>query len=191
MHHLTDAQEQILVQRASDDPDAFQALYQHYVRRIYGYVASRIDHQQDVEDVVAEVFLRVVRNLDQLRNRQHTTFAAWLFVITRHAITDHYRRNGHAARQIPLDAAEPLAALEPSPDHVVSTNEETVRLHQMIRALPGRKREVITLRYYGGLRNHEIAVVLNIGEKTVSAYLSRALNELQEKYNTIPSAGQP
>jgi RNA polymerase sigma-70 factor (ECF subfamily) len=186
MHDSVD--EQILIQRALYDPDAFQDLYYRYVRRVYGYVASRISHRQDTEDVVSEVFLRVIKNLDQLRQRQQTSFAAWLFVIARHAIADHYRKNGHSEEHISLDAAEPPAPAEKQPDHIFSENEEAARLYRMILSLSERKREIITLRYYGGLRNQEIATVLGIGEKTVSAYLSRALNDLQEKYHAAQFA---
>jgi RNA polymerase sigma-70 factor (ECF subfamily) len=180
--------EQALVQRALDDPEAFQALYHRYARRVYGYIASRIAHPQDVEDVVAEVFLHVIKHLDQLRNRQQASFAAWLFVIARHAVADHYRQNGRHESLLSLEDAEPCLSVEKQPDHIFSENEEAARLYRMILTLPERQREIVTLRYYGGLHNQEIAAVLGIGEKTVSAYLSRALNELQKKHNAAQSA---
>lgn len=187
MHDDT-VSEDVLIQRAIDDPDAFQQLYARYVRRIYGYVASRIGDRQDAEDVVSQIFLHVIKNLDQLRQRQHISFAAWLFVIARHTIADHYRKDGHSDEHVSLDAVEPSASAEKQPDQIVSESEEAAHLYQLVLTLPERKREIITLRYYGGLRNQEIAVVLGIGEKTVSAYLSRALNDLQEKYCAAQSA---
>lgn len=182
------ADEQALVQRAIDDPEVFQTLYHRYARRVYGYIASRISHSQDVEDVVAEVFLRVIKHLDQLRNRRQPSFAAWLFVITRHAVADHYRQNGRHESLLSLEDAEPCLPVEKQPDHIFSENEEAARLYRLILTLPERQREIVTLRYYGGLHNQEIAAVLGIGEKTVSAYLSRALNELQKKHNAAQSA---
>lgn len=177
--------EQALVRRAATDPDAFQTLYHHYFRRIYAYAAARIGNPHDAEDVVSEIFLRVIRNIDQLRNPRHTSFAAWLFVIARNTVADHYRHNGRSENLVPLDAVEPLVAQEPDPDHRLAANEEATQIQRMILALPERKREIIVLRYYGGLRNQEIAVVLGIGEKTVSAYLSRALNDLQAQYAAL------
>jgi RNA polymerase sigma factor (sigma-70 family) len=188
MPNTTDEHEQALVQQAIDDPDAFQTLYHRYARRVYGYIASRIAHPQDVEDVVAEVFLRVIKHLDQLRNRQQASFAAWLFVIARHAVADHYRHNGRHECLLSLEDAEPCLSVEKQPDHIFSENEEAARLYRMILNLPERQREIVTLRYYGDLHNQEIAAVLGIGEKTVSAYLSRALSDLQKKYSTAQSA---
>ncbi len=186
-----DDHEQTLARRAVDDPDAFQQLYRRYVRRVYGYAAARIANPSDAEDVVSEIFLRVVKRLDQLRNQQHLSFAAWLFVIARNAVSDYYRRDGHADRLVPLDATGSLAAADSAPDRAVIADEDAVQLRALIHALPERKREVITLRYYGGLRNQEIAAVLGIGEKTVSAYLSRALSELQESYTALKFQDEP
>ena len=89
--HIDPEQEQGLVSRARDDPDALQALYRLYVRRIYGYVASRINNRQDAEDVVSEVFLRMVRTLDRFSNRHSYSFSAWIFTIARNAVSDYYR----------------------------------------------------------------------------------------------------
>jgi RNA polymerase sigma-70 factor (ECF subfamily) len=173
-----EGREQALVKGALDDPLAFQELYEHYFSRIYGYVASRINNQQDTEDVVSEVFLRVIRNLGALRNQRPTSFAAWLFAVARNAITDHYRRKEHTESVIPFDSPSSLIALALHPDTNLIGSEEAAQLRDLIATLPERKREVVMLKYYGGLRNQEIAVVLQIGEKTVAAYLSRALEAI-------------
>lgn len=178
-----------LIQRALDDPNAFHELYSHYVRRVYGYVASRVSPPQDAEDIVAEVFLRVIKHFDQLRNRHATSFAAWLFTIVRHTVADHYRLNGEPESHIPLDANDHTAPADNQPDHIFTQEEDAAHLRRLILSLSDRKREIITLRYFGGLRNQEIADLLGIGEKTVSAYLSRALSELQDKYRTTQFTG--
>lgn len=188
----TDAErERRLVQLARQDPEAFQELYHLYFRRVYGYVASRIANPHDAEDVVSEIFLRVIKNLDQLRNLADASFTAWLFVIARHAITDHYRRDGREEIPVPLDGSDSFPAPDSQPDQIVARSETAAQLHSLVLTLPERKREIVTLRYYGGLHNHEIAAVLGIGEKTVAAYLSRALDDLQEKYTTINTQDDP
>jgi RNA polymerase sigma factor (sigma-70 family) len=182
-----DGQEQELVRRALDDPTAFQELYERYFKRIYGYVASRINNRPDAEDVVSEVFLRVIQNLAQLRSQYPNSFAAWLFAMARNAVTDHYRRRAHTETVVPLDSSPPVTAVDLHPDTTIIEGENAAQLREMIATLSERKREVVMLKYYGGLRNQEIAVVLQIGEKTVAAYLSRALDELHEKYTILKS----
>lgn len=182
-----EGREQELVRRALDDPRAFQLLYEHYFKRIYGYVASRINNQHDVEDIVSEVFLRVIRNLAQLRSQYPTSFTAWVFAVARNTVIDHYRRKEQSGTIIPFDSCPPTATLELDPDMSLIECEDAAHLRDLITTLPERKREVVMLKYYGGLRNQEIAAVLQIGEKTVAAYLSRALDELHEKYTNLKS----
>jgi len=55
--------EKMLVRRASHDPAAFQALYEHYFDRVYRYVAARVSNPQDTEDVVSDIFLLVMTRL--------------------------------------------------------------------------------------------------------------------------------
>lgn len=184
-----DFDERDLVRRALDDPNAFQQLYECYFQRVYGYVASRIGHPADAEDVVSEVFLRVIQNLAQLRGRYPPSFAAWLFVIARNAAVDHYRRKAQTERIIPFDSAPPIMA-DLDPDASLIHSENAAQLRGLIAGLPERKREIIMLRYYGGLRNQEIATVLQIGEKTVAAYLSRALDELHQAYTALKSESE-
>ena len=40
--------------------------------------------------------------------------------------------------------------------------------------------EVLTLKFYGELRNKEIAAVLGLDERTVASNLSRALDQLEQ-----------
>ena len=45
-----------------------------------------------------------------------------------------------------------------------------------------RRREIVLLRFASGLRNQEIARVLNLDERTVASHLCRALEDLQQQY---------
>jgi RNA polymerase sigma factor (sigma-70 family) len=53
----------------------------------------------------------------------------------------------------------------------------------MIETLSPRRQEIIRLRFFAGLRNQEIAAVLGLDERTISAHLCRALEDLQAKYS--------
>ncbi len=51
-----------------------------------------------------------------------------------------------------------------------------------LETLTPRRREIILLRFSSGLRNQEIASVLNLDERTVASHLCRALEDLQQQY---------
>ncbi|MCZ7544228.1 MAG: sigma-70 family RNA polymerase sigma factor [Anaerolineae bacterium] len=111
--HNDPEHEQRLASRARDDPDALQTLYRLYVRRIYGYVAGRIDSREDAEDVVSEIFLSMVRTLDRFSNRHSYSFAAWIFTIARNAVSDYYRDRRIAEVPISPDALPQPRADDP------------------------------------------------------------------------------
>ncbi len=60
--------------------------------------------------------------------------------------------------------------------------EQFKMLRELIGTLAPRAQEVITLRFCGGLSNKEVALVLDIDQRSVSSYLSRGLRHLEEKY---------
>lgn len=178
--------EQVLVNQAADDPEAFRALYDLYIERVYGYVAARVDDRKDAEDIVSNVFLSVVRGLGQIRNQHNTSFAAWLFTIARNAVNDFYRRNNKAV--LSLEALQETHADDDSPlDVLISQHETAHELRRLIADLPERRREIILLKFFSGLRNQEIASVLGLDERTVASHLSRALKDLYQRYQESES----
>lgn len=179
---LRDEEERALVERARRDPAAFRELYAAYLPRVYAYVAARLEHRAEVEDLVATAMLRVVEHLDAFEPRGAGSFAAWLFRITHNLLSDAHRERGRAPALVPLDAAADLPDAGPSPDGAALQGEERARLRRLVGALPPRRQEVVALRFFAGLRNREIAAVLGLDERTVAAHLCRGLEELHRRY---------
>jgi RNA polymerase sigma-70 factor (ECF subfamily) len=180
------SREHDLVQRARSNPDAFRELYDLYFRRVYNYVAARIPAQADAEDVVADIFLSVVKHLHRFNTHHQQSFAAWVFTIARNAVADFYRRAGQDEGELPLDD-DVLADQSELMDMTLATLETAAELRSLVDALPRRRREIIILRYFSGLRNQEIAEVLHIDEHTVASNLSRGLRQLYQQYAVLQS----
>jgi len=170
------------VERARHDPRAFRELYRLYFPRVYAYVTYRVGNPQDVEDIVAETFLSVVRALDSFEWRHDNSFAAWLFRIAHNLVGNFYRDTDRSGHPVRFDVVPDVAARELMPEDAALQKELFAQLHKMVNDLPTRRREVVTLKYYAGLRNQEIAEVLGLDERTVASHLSRALADLLEKY---------
>lgn len=180
---MTPEQERETIQQAQADPQAFARLYDHYFPRIHAYVCYRVHSPQDAEDIIATVFLRAIRQLKRFRWRNGGSFAAWLFRIAHNLVVDHYRRHKRVA--LPLEPGEDLADLAsraPLPEEVLTQQETFRQMRELIATLSPRRQEIITLRFFGGLRNHEIAAILGLDERTVAAHLSRGLQDLQRRY---------
>jgi RNA polymerase sigma-70 factor (ECF subfamily) len=177
------ADEQTLIDQVQcGDPAAFQALYHAYFPRVYAYVAYRVGRKEDAEDITAETFTRVVEGVGRFRYRGEGSFAAWVFRIARSQVSQFYRKH-HAAREpVPLDAVPDLRSSAPSPDQVVVEREQFTRLREVIGTLSPRRQEIVTLKFFGGLGNQEIAAVLGLNERTIASHLCRALEDLKRIY---------
>jgi RNA polymerase sigma-70 factor, ECF subfamily len=177
---LTPDAERDLITHLAQNPDGFRHLYRHYFPRIYAYIASRVGSREDAEDLVSDVFVSVVEALERFEYRGDGSFAAWLFRIAYNEVQGHYRRTLRTS-SISLTDME-IASSELALDEALAQKERTDRLHAMLQTLASRRQEIITLRYFGELRNQEIALVLGLNEKTVASHLSRGLEDLQRKY---------
>jgi RNA polymerase sigma-70 factor (ECF subfamily) len=180
---MTPEQERECIRQARVDPRAFASLYDHYFPRVYAYVCYRVYDPQDAEDIIAEVFYRAIRHLKRFKWRNAQSFAAWLFRIAHNQVVDHIRQHNRAG--LSIDAEDSLAEWSdqaPSPEEALTQQEAFQQMRALIATLSPRRQEVITLRFYGGLRNSEIARVLGLDERTVAAHLCRALRDLEFKY---------
>jgi len=174
--------ERELLKEARRDPAAFRELYNHYFPKVYAYVSYRVGRVQDSEDIVADTFLTAGDNLNGFQWRGEGSFAAWLFRISRNGINDFYRRGQGSENTIPLEDMPDLASGALLPGDAVAQKEKFAYLRRLIGTLSPRRQEVITLRFFGGLRNKEIAALLELDERTVASHLCRGLRDLHRRY---------
>jgi RNA polymerase sigma factor (sigma-70 family) len=180
---MTPEQEREVIRQARAEPRAFAPLYDHYFPRVYVYVRYRVYDPQDAEDVIADVFVRAIQNLRRFKWRHTHSFAAWLFRIAHNRVADYGRQHERAGLSLePEDSLARFADQAPLPEDALAQQEAFRHMRALIATLSPRRQEVITLKFYGGLRNNEIARVLGLDERTVAAHLCRALQDLEHKY---------
>lgn len=171
--------ENLLIQQAQANRQNFQYLYPRYVQQVYSYIAYKVGRQQDVEDLASETFLRALENIHAFEYRGELSFKAWLISIARNVVREFYRKQ--PPEEVPLD--EMSLIQEANYDEHLIRHEKFKKIYVILQTLAPRRREIILMKYYGGLRNQEIASLLGIKERTVSSQLSRALAELQAVYD--------
>ncbi len=98
----------VIAARAGD-PTAVDRLIAGYLPLVYTIVGRALDGHADVDDVVQETMLRVLRNLGDLREPE--SFRSWLVAVTVRQVRDRYR-----ARSVAPDALVPDDLRDPGAD---------------------------------------------------------------------------
>jgi RNA polymerase sigma-70 factor (ECF subfamily) len=189
---VSDPEKELIGRCRRGEEAAWDALFDRYypVAGKFIYQISPALVADDVEEICQEVFLAVIRNLQNFEG--HCQFQTWLFRIAANKTRDHIERQ-HAAKrgggQLPfsLDLENPETGLKidppsglPGPDATLLSAERSVLVHHALQLLGDPCREIIELRYFGDLSYEEIAAELRMNEKTVSSRLSKCLDKLEE-----------
>ena len=163
---------------SGSDGETFAALYERTFPRVYAYVASLLRDRSAAEDVTAQAFERAYRKRTSYRSRRGTR-EAWLFGIARNAALDELRRRKRRAtlETEPEDVGAPSAEDQAE----LALRRETVRA--AMATLDGKERDLIALKFSGGLSNAEIARVLGMSETNAGTRLHRALTKLRKACN--------
>jgi RNA polymerase sigma-70 factor (ECF subfamily) len=171
-----------LVSRAVDEPAAFAHIYDHYFSRIYNYVRYRVRDGTATDDITAEIFERTLRSIHRYRP-ERAPFSAWLFAIARHAVAD-YRRAQKRHRWLSLDMVNEKPDRRASPEEVAMHHETEAELLRALADLTERERDIIALKFAGGMANREIAGLVKLSESNVGVILYRAMRKLRAKLAT-------
>ncbi len=105
-----ESDEELVARVLAEDRDAFDALYDRYVKRVYGFVYKRLGNRPDSEEVVQEVFLSLFASLASFRGE--SSFASWVLGIARRTVANRFKKP--RAITVPLGLEDELGALESS-----------------------------------------------------------------------------
>ena len=167
------AAETVPTSAAGPAAETFEELYRRAFPRVYAYVASLLRDRSAAEEVTAQAFERAYRRRSTYRPGRGPV-DAWLFGIARNAALDELRSRGRRAR---LRDERPVAAAPPVDEAEGLLRRETVRA--ALAALEPRERDLVALKFAGGLSNAEIAGVLGMSESNAGTKLHRTIEKLR------------
>jgi RNA polymerase sigma-70 factor, ECF subfamily len=157
-----------------------QGAWRELEARLKPYVARRVASQADADDVVQEVFVRLHRGLDGLRDGER--FGPWVYRIAEHAVADHLRaRARHPIR--PHDeaavAAEPASARDGDAELDADLAE---CLALFVARLRSPYREAITLTELEGLTQKDAGEMLGVSLSGMKSRVQRGREQLRRMF---------
>lgn len=147
------------------------ALYDAHWPEVYRFLRRRVRDHQTAEDLTADVFLRVVQAADRYQDQRKPR--AWLQVIARNLLIDHYRRT----TSLPIDSEAPggHATLDAGSDRQLTS----IRVADALKRLPERQRLALIEEYFHGASVEDSALVLGCSADNVKKLRQRAHDRLR------------
>ena len=157
------------------DENALTEIYQALSPGLYRYAFRLLGDAHEAEDVVSDTFRRFLQALHSGGGpSQHVM--AYLYRITHNLVTDRYRRQPLPA--MPLDETL-TAGADADPEQLAPERIDQDRARATLLRLTPEQRLVIILKYFEGLSNEEVSLVLDKPVGAVKSLQHRALSALR------------
>lgn len=153
----------------------FEETYEKYNKRVYKYIAERIENKSDIEDIVQEVFVKVYKNMN-LYNESKGNLCSFILANANQVLVEYYRKRvSENARY----------------ERIIKENEKNVYeyferidgeygLEKFLSKLPKMQRKAIELVYIEGLSYRDAAKILGKTELSIKSLIFRAKNSLKK-----------
>jgi RNA polymerase sigma-70 factor (family 1) len=169
---LSNIQSRIALQ---NDEQAYKELFHHFYPSLYQFALSIVKSGQVAEEVVSDVFIRIWKKRAALARIQNLRL--YLFTATKNTSLNYLRQQKREA-DLPDDYRVQLRSVYFNPEELLITAEMIKRIQLAIQQLPPRCQLIFKLVKEDGLKQKEVAGLLNLSIKTVENQLAVALRKI-------------
>ncbi|OQP58875.1 RNA polymerase sigma-70 factor [Niastella populi] len=164
------------------DEDAYRKLFYHYYPILLNFCTTILNNNEDAEEVVSEVMLKVWtlgENLNQVEN-----LTVYLLKAARNKAYDALRKKSREVTTITIsDNIEEYIVDKNSPESLYSGVELSQYIEKTIRALPTQAQLVYRLVREQGLAYKQVTDVLGISLNTAETHMRLALKKIRSALN--------
>ena len=168
-----------LVRKAQGgDQSSFALLYERFFDQIFRYVSFKTGSPTEAEDITGEVFVRMIESIHRFKWQGHP-FSSWLFRIAHNLIVDYFRKKGKKAL-VPLEgSADNLRSAHVDVDRRIDLEIAMDEIRRAMEGLTDLQREVISMRFAGGLSVAETARAIGKKDNAIKALQHAGLKKLR------------
>ena len=178
--------------RALSEPeqDLIAQLYDAYAPRVRHMAMQILKIDTDADDALVEVFVRIIKYKDKFVGNDEKQITALIVLFTRSTCIDLYRRREryqavHVSMTMEDEDGELCEAEYADEDadiwKRILIRDNNAHLKRALDSLPSPAREIILLKYYGGMKNREIADFFGMKLSTVAVVIHRAMLKMRKQ----------
>lgn len=149
-------------------------LFAKHRLRLRTFLGRRVRRQEDIEELVQEVYARMlaVRDIENVRNPE-----GYLYTVAANLAKEHALRERAAQHTVDLDdpAVQERTAEVPAFGTYIDEQARIKRLREVLRELPPKCHAAVVMAHWYGMRYEDIAARLGVTPHMVKKYLSQAL----------------
>ena len=154
-------------------------LFERYQLALYGFYVRLTGDRPASEDLVQEVFFRMLKYRHTYRD--DSQFTTWMYHIARNVQADWFRK-----RRLEVGVADEEWNRMPGREQPgMEARQEAALVRQALARLPEDKREVLVLSRFQDLKYDQIAELLDCEVGAVKVRVHRALRALREIYGEL------
>lgn len=176
----------------NDDDRAFiTQVYLKYRKLMYAVAIGIVRDPQIAEDMVSVAITEMIEGIDTLRKVNCCRMRSYIASIIRNDSIDYVRKRDRQGKYsfLPDEATLNSIPAEGAVDDRILRTVEIEVLRIAVAKLSQRERTLIQMKYVDEKNDKEIASILNIGQDSVRAYLSRARKHLLQIIKEVEEDG--
>ena len=167
-----------LVRRCqAGDERAFERLFSRHRGSVTRLVYRMLGPSPELDDLVQEVFLQVLRSLHGFRDEAR--FSTWLYRVALNVVLMHRRATARRPRLVDEAKGEPAVDHAPSAHEALETRRKVQAFYALLGRLSEKKRTVFVLHELEGLAPARIGEIVGAPVLTVRTRLFYARRELE------------
>ena len=175
---------ELISQYRNGSEAAFEVLVDKYKSRVFTTIHMIVKDQGVAEDLLQDVFVKVVQTLNSDRYNEEGKFQPWIMRIAHNLAIDHFRKMKRYPSVVMEDGSNVFNTLKFAEENVedLQIKDETVALvRQLIDELPESQKEVLIMRHYMDLSFQEISEQTGVSINTALGRMRYALINMRKK----------
>ncbi|MBR2764676.1 MAG: sigma-70 family RNA polymerase sigma factor [Blautia sp.] len=156
----------------------FEKVYEEQFSNIYNFVYAQLLHRERAEDLVSDIFIKAMTHYDSY-DPSKASVRTWLTNIARNTVIDEFRKTGVRGNSVSLDDDENTVDPSYEDEYDIYQVERENQVKKLLSMLKPDERELLSMIYFQDMKNEEIAAILGINAKAVSARHHRLLAKCQ------------